>query len=744
MTCYWVVFAGTALVYALLASLHTVTEFDLFWQMATGRWVAQNHGVFSTDVFSYTAAGQPWIYPVGSGLIFYSTYLIGGYKLLSWLGTAVCTGTVALLLRRNSSASAILAIIVIPAFALRSSPRADIFTPLLFAFFLRVLWKRFVTGKGAWWVLPPLMALWVNLHLGFAAGLGLGIAYAAAEAARTLGTDRERRKPGQMRILLAWTMAMLLATLLNPWGWGIYGALLRQNQAMAEHSANLLEWQSIPFDATAIKQICELRDPSGATMWILLLAAIAMLVALVKRQWLAALLLGGPLWLAVKHSRFLVLLACVVVLVGSSVLCAGWNQIRSTVPARLSHLRVAIAVSIAVLLLTGLRCIDIVNNRPSLHGDSISSFGTGISWWFPEKALDFVARERLPAQVFNGYEYGGFLVWMLGPEYRDYVDSRAIPFGNKLFTNLKRVMDARADSELWRQTADAYRIHTVVFSLARYDGLGNVSDSLLSYCSSPVWRPVYLDEVSAVFVERTPQTENLIARYPLDCATAPIPGESYSQVSDAEFNRWANASALLLALNRLQESLVAGTKALAIYPNAPLILYIRARAEVSLGQTHEAEQDLTRSASLDDREYTWMLLLDLYRAQGRITEAVQAMDHIASNSPQPARILVQEGSLYLETKQLENAAQAFDRAEAAVNKSTDKQTLAAIAHGRATMWILLQNLARATSFEEKAVQIAPNETAYWSQLAQLYAQQGRTADAAQAQQHAEAAGNTNP
>src|SRR5277367_5656185 len=43
-----------ALVYALLAGLHTLQDFDLGWQVATGRWVLQHRHIFSADVFSYT------------------------------------------------------------------------------------------------------------------------------------------------------------------------------------------------------------------------------------------------------------------------------------------------------------------------------------------------------------------------------------------------------------------------------------------------------------------------------------------------------------------------------------------------------------------------------------------------------------------------------------------------------------------------------------------------------------------
>ena len=65
----------------------------------------QQHHVFSTDVFSYTAAGQPWIYPVLSGLIFYLLFLAGGYALLSWFGAVAVAGTVALLLKKEQSGS---------------------------------------------------------------------------------------------------------------------------------------------------------------------------------------------------------------------------------------------------------------------------------------------------------------------------------------------------------------------------------------------------------------------------------------------------------------------------------------------------------------------------------------------------------------------------------------------------------------------------------------------------------------
>src|SRR5690349_8487342 len=83
--------------YAFIAGFRTLTEYDLGWLMATGRWIVQHREIPSTDVFSYTALGQPWIYPVGSSLILYGVYLLGGYALLSWLGAAACALTTGLM-----------------------------------------------------------------------------------------------------------------------------------------------------------------------------------------------------------------------------------------------------------------------------------------------------------------------------------------------------------------------------------------------------------------------------------------------------------------------------------------------------------------------------------------------------------------------------------------------------------------------------------------------------------------------
>src|SRR5208337_5366576 len=181
------------------------SDYDLGWQMATGRWVIQHHHIPSVDVFSYTAQGNPWIYPVGAGLLFYGAYLIVVYALISWIGAAACVAAVALLLRRGTAVSAGIAILAVPLIAFRSTPRADMFTVVLFAAFLSLLWENYQTGRAPLWLLPLLMVAWVNLHFGFAAGLGLVLAYAGAELSETVfGAVRRRAALQRLRNASGW------------------------------------------------------------------------------------------------------------------------------------------------------------------------------------------------------------------------------------------------------------------------------------------------------------------------------------------------------------------------------------------------------------------------------------------------------------------------------------------------------------------------------------------------------------
>src|ERR1019366_2982577 len=120
-------FVAIAILYAFFAGLRTVADFDLGWQIATGRYILQHHSIPSIEVFSYTAHGNPWIYPPFSGVIFSALFLAGGF-------------------------AAALAIIAVPPIAFRTVPRAELFTTVLFAAFASLLWSHYEGERERLWL----------------------------------------------------------------------------------------------------------------------------------------------------------------------------------------------------------------------------------------------------------------------------------------------------------------------------------------------------------------------------------------------------------------------------------------------------------------------------------------------------------------------------------------------------------------------------------------------------------------
>ncbi|HYX70825.1 MAG TPA: hypothetical protein VE825_16945, partial [Terriglobales bacterium] len=445
---------GLALLYALLAGLRTVSDFDLGWQLATGRWLVEHHQVPSTDVFSYTARGREWIYPPFSGALFFLLYRLGGYAALSWLGALTCVGCVALLLRRASGITALLAAVAVPVIANRTGPRSEMFTTLLFAAFLSLLWQQHRRDRAPLYWLPPLMLLWANLHYGFLAGFGALGAYVMLEVLELPFPARRAEAQARLRRAAPWLLLTPVATLLNPWGPRLYTAFFRMSGALKDFDRFVMEWAGVHLSRFSLLQAGSWRDPDSSYWWLLAAAALAVVVALWRKRLGAAALLAGAAYYSIRHLRYQALFACAAVIVAGSLLSEGLAALEGERPWRFRP-ALRVFVTVAMLVLVAVRGSDLVSNRYYLASGQTTLFGSGLSWWFPERAAGFLLRERLPGNVFNDYNAGGFLTWRLDSQYPDYIDGRAFPFGADFFYHYRALLQQPPDSPAWQQEADA-------------------------------------------------------------------------------------------------------------------------------------------------------------------------------------------------------------------------------------------------------------------------------------------------
>jgi tetratricopeptide (TPR) repeat protein len=504
---------------------------------------------------------------------------------------------------------------------------------------------------------------------------------------------------------LPWFAATAFATLVNPWGWNLYRALVLQQHVMELHSRSINEWAPLRWNWIKPLSSFSPRNTSDVLHLLALALVIAVVAGFLQRRPGAALLMLAAGYEATKHVRMIALASCVIVVIAGSMLTPLTALIRERIAsprARFALATVAVAIFAGLALL---RSADLLTNHHYLTEANVSSFGAGLSPWFPHRAADFIQREHLPGEVLNTYNEGGYITWALGSRYRDYMDGRAVPFGTAIPQHGAQLLASPLDSDLWQREADHYGINTIIFPLT----LDEVSlERLKSDCHSQNWRPVYLDEVSIIFLRQTPQNEEAIRRLAIDCASAPLPHDQLP-LSAASFNQRVNAARVLSALGRNPEALSAADNAISIFPDNAHARWYRGNILGAMDRRSEAEKEWLTALALAPNEATgwsalpgfegnvWFALADAYQRQERTTDATHAMEMVTALSSDPSQILTARialGQLYL-----------------AQGKTAEgeKQLVASLS-------------------------LSQDQPVVWSSLADLYQHSGRTGDAIHAMQ----------
>jgi hypothetical protein len=676
------VFFGLALAYAFVAGLRTVADFDVGWLLALGRYLVTHHAVPRTDVLSYTAYGAPWIYPPFGGALLYLVYAVGGFAALSWLNAFACAAVVAVAVGRPRIVTCALAILAVPSIAFRTAPRAELFTTFFFAAYLALLCqhRRRECGAGEsgetgkekrepkarLWLLPLMMLVWVNVHSGFTAGIALLGAYVAWESLEFCSASRRSAAAARMKSAAPWIVLSVLATAINPWGVGVYRALGAHNKLAEFQSAVVSEWAAMRLTAASFASALQLRDPNSGYWWLLVFAGFAAATALYRRQFADALLLAGAAYLSVEHVRFQALFAIVVIAISGEVFSPAFLSFhKPRITLRVA--RVVASATIAALAL--LHIADTISNRSYLANGELSSFGAGLSWWYPQRATEFIASNALPAQLFHDYASGGYLTLRLGLKYPDFADGRGIPFPLEVLALQSTLVESPPDSAVWTQQADHYGINTIILSLARIGGLEHVP--LKQYCESSGWTPVYLDDVSIVLVRNRPENQPWIERFKIDCAhyrimppTAGLSaGLSNASARADAYNFYANTASIYYVLGRDQEAFDTAAHAEALFTNDPGLPLLVGQLLQANGKLAEAEAQYRRALRIHPTDTGWYLLAQLMIAQKNYPEAASALQNAADLALFPAGRYLSLGNVDLAMNRPQEALKAFDSAE---------------------------------------------------------------------------------
>ena len=602
----FLILAAIALVYAFLAGLRTTFRFRPWLAVGDGTLGGSNiTSVSSTDVFSYTAQGEPWIYPVGSGLVLYATYLLGGYTLISWLGALACVATVALLLRRGSAVSAGIAILAVPLIAWRTTPRADMFTVVLFAAFLSLLWENYQTGQARLWLLPLLMVAWVNLHFGFAAGLALILAYVGVELSETI-FGNERRRAAMQRLRQCMGMAGVDGAGYAGKSVGL-GDLSGPAAARASGGAAAVEYRRVEQCADDLDR----------------LQHCAFVEADPRRDLSAAGHRGGRWRAGVAQAP-----------IGSGNPAARRNLSAGPPCSHGSH--------ICVRGRGGWRARSDCGDRRIRRQDSAATnafdccMGRGL----------LAGSARFVALFRSGHQSSLlFGLWMNRHSAPDWAGGsrnvRRSSSSARTCRERSSTLTTKAVTSPGSSARSAAITSTAATRSSEYRGCtgpASCSNSrpiprrgsrkptattstpsffrwralmASSCCSSTAFATVVTggrciwtkSPPSSCVVQ--PETEALIQRFPVDCATATLPVPPLDYSAAGSFNQSANAANLLAVLGRNTEALAASDNALQSFPDSPFVHWLRGNILSAMGSRSEAEQEYVTAISLEPSEVAW-------------------------------------------------------------------------------------------------------------------------------------------
>jgi len=214
-----------------VVSKGTIAPNDFWWHMRAGQVILQERAIPTTDLFSYTRFGQPWVYQSWlTELWFYLLYRAGGLELLLLVKACVITASYVLVLCASLMSGgwgwrrAALAVLMAGALGVTNTdlrPQVMTFPLLAWTLWCVVLEEREPARGAVLWSLPPLFVLWVNSHGGFIFGLAL---LAASCAGRLL--EWLLKRASFPRRLLIVSLLCVAAVFISPMGLGVVDYVL--------------------------------------------------------------------------------------------------------------------------------------------------------------------------------------------------------------------------------------------------------------------------------------------------------------------------------------------------------------------------------------------------------------------------------------------------------------------------------------------------------------------------------------
>jgi len=444
---------------------------DTNWHVAAGRWILAHRTIPTTDPFSFTFFGKPWIaHEWLSEVLMTLAYFAAG-----WSGVVLFIGLCAglafwmiaqeLRLWMGPAGQVVGLALTFSCLEPFLYARPHIIATPVLVFWTRQLLAARRAGRAPPLELAPLMVLWANLHASFIFGLGI-VAPFAAEAF----FEAPNEIAAKLRVVRDWGFFGVVATALSlATPHGILGLEFPFWVLNMKVLPNILEWRSATFQQPTLFEGA-LMITLFLGLWrgvrvppfrlLLLIALVHMALQHIRQEAvlavLAPMLLAEPFGRALKRERPGPRIAPTV----------GW-----TPGWRIASIPVAVTLAIgaAAVVVTRLAI-------PLVRTDNGN---------VPVTAVAHVPPQLLGQPVFNEYAFGGYLIFK---GVKPFVDGRADMYGDAFVQEYLAIAGgAQPDVD------KAFRRWNI-----RWTILSPREPLVRQLDSRPGWRRIYSDEFAVV------------------------------------------------------------------------------------------------------------------------------------------------------------------------------------------------------------------------------------------------------
>lgn len=612
----------------IFLTLQPVQNFDLWWVLKTGQVLIELKSFPPHDIFSYTAGRTPWIhYGWLSSILLYLMYYTGGSLFLQLFKTILVLISFYIVIfiaykrtGEDLTSSALAGVWMLFACTTMHllNVRSLIFSLVYMTLCWLILEKAYCEKKlNLLFWLPPLTLLWVNTHTSFILSLflqGVYIFNLIAELYVFKKSTPEKIKkffalnysnvsirdekstplpdaPGGKKTLRTALVIFILSIILS---------------AVNPNGTIIFKTPFESLDNFYVRHIAEFAKPDylGLQLFFTISAIVVFLSLIIfheKYRLRDYFILAGMFYLSFKAVRHTILFSYFALPAAAVFISSTGEFFRklfsSFIEKAESVQKIATLVLLVLFIAASIKLYSGINYA-SLNKE-----------WdvMPVGGVEFLKLNHIPGNMFNSYEWGGYLLWKLYPEYKVMIDGRGgMAYPEEVFRDLNEAVWV---DDKWRAVMDKYKINFVITNKILEKVFSQRLPSNLR--NSPDWVLIYEDAVENIFIRNSPENRALIEK--LRTGTLSLPITPYS----------LNMKALkYLKAGNITEGKKYVEQALAVYPDFVPALRNKAYVLASEKKYKEAIKVYKEILKINPKEPEVNFNLgQLYEATGNIAAA---------------------------------------------------------------------------------------------------------------------------